>query len=101
MHLTLKRPLLAMGKVKWLSAPAVMLSIWSLFGILTENPGWLLIGGLFISPVCFVCSSLVLSHTLTATGSTLFRIVVVIVNVLGLVFASLWLIGLVFNVYSS
>ena len=98
--MTLKRPALAFGKVKWLSAPAVLLSIWSLFGILTENTGWLLIGGIFISPICLVCSLFVLAHALVATGSAWFRTVVVIVNLLGFVFASLGLIGLIFNAYA-
>ena len=100
MHMTLNRPSLAIGRVKWLSVPAVVLTVWSLVGILMQATGWLLLGGLFISPICFICSLLVLSHVFVATGRTLFRAAVVVVNIVGLAFASLWLISLIFNVYA-
>jgi hypothetical protein len=80
MHLTLNRPSLATGKVKWLSAPAGLLLIALPFGLLNN---WLPLYVL-ISLMCFICSSLALGHMLVATGQRWFRVIMITVNLLGI-----------------
>src|ERR1035437_393643 len=91
-HLTLKRPPLAVAKAKWLSAPSVLLLTGWLLGLMCgHNWQWLLFY-LVTSPVCLVCSSLVLAHAVVATGSALFRITMLPLNLVGLAVALVTLV---------
>jgi hypothetical protein len=104
MHTTLKRPLLVASKVKWLSAPAALVLIAFLLDYmgfkfnlrLLEDEHWAFLD-ILIPPVCFICSSLALGHTLIATGPAWFRVIMISVNILGIaaamfmfVFAAVW-----------
>ena len=85
--MALNRPPLAISKVKWLSIPAGLLLIASLFGLVgLEDWHWLPFYVL-VSPVCFICSSLALAHTLVATGPAWFRVAMIAVNFLGIAVA--------------
>ena len=96
MHTALNRPPLATGRVLCLTIPAGFVLILFLLAYLgyinnvwfLEDEGWDFLP-MAICPTCFICSSLALGHVLVATGSTWFRVIMVVLNVFGIATASL------------